>query len=123
MEIVKAFNSNDLHANITIKGTYNEPLFRASDIGEILKINNIRMSIQHFNETEKDDVSTTDSTGRNHGIGQFNLDGQLVKEFVCKYDCIKQLTMSDKTLAKALDKNIAYNGSYFKSIGAKVSAI
>ena len=57
------------------------------------------------------------------GIGQFNQDGQLVKEFVCKYDCIKQLTMSDKTLAKALDKNIAYNGSYFKSIGAKVSAI
>ena len=55
------------------------------------------------------------------GIGQFNQDGQLVKEFVCKYDCIKQLTMSDKTLAKALDKNIAYNGSYFKSIGAKVS--
>ena len=57
------------------------------------------------------------------GIGQFNQDGQLVKEFVCKYDCIKQLTMSDKTLAKALDKNIAYNGSYFKTIGAKVSAI
>jgi prophage antirepressor-like protein len=56
------------------------------------------------------------------GIGQFNQDGQLVKEFVCKYDCIKQLTMSDKTLAKALDKNIAYNGSYFKSIGAKLSA-
>ena len=57
------------------------------------------------------------------GIGQFNQDGQLVKEFVCKYDCIKQLTMSDKTLAKALDKNIAYNGSYFKSIGAKLFTI
>ena len=55
------------------------------------------------------------------GIGQFNQDGQLVKEFVCKYDCIKQLTMSDKTLAKALDKNIAYNESYFKTIGAKLS--
>ena len=100
-----------------------EHIIRASDIGEILEINNIRMSIQHFNETEKDAVSTTDSAGRNHGIGQFNQDGQLVKEFVCKYDCIKQLTMSDKTLAKALDKNIAYNGFYFKSIGAKVSAI
>ena len=57
------------------------------------------------------------------GIGQFNLEGKLVKEFVCKYDCIKQLTMSDKTLANALDKNIAYNGSYFKSIGAKLFAI
>jgi hypothetical protein len=46
-----------------------------------------------------------------------------VKEFVCKYDCIKQLKMSDKTLAKALDKNILYNAFYFKSIGAKLSAI
>jgi prophage antirepressor-like protein len=57
------------------------------------------------------------------GIGQFNGENQLVKEFVCKYDCIKQLKMSDKTLAKALDKNILYNAFYFKSIGAKLSAI
>ena len=32
MEIVKVFNTNNLHTNIVIKGTYNEPLFRASDI-------------------------------------------------------------------------------------------
>ena len=36
MEIVKAFNDNNLHTDILIKGTVNEPLFRASDIGEIL---------------------------------------------------------------------------------------
>ena len=53
MEIIKAFNSNDLHTNIVIKGTYNEPLFRASDIREILEISNIRTSIQNFNETER----------------------------------------------------------------------
>ena len=81
------------------------------------------MSIQHFNETEKDAVSTTDSAGRNHGIGQFNQDGQLVKEFVCKYDCIKQLKMSDKTLAKALTKNTPYNGSYFKELGTKLKML
>jgi len=55
------------------------------------------------------------------GIGQFNSDGKLVKEFVCKHDCIKQLAMSSKTLAKALDKNIPYNGFYFKSLGEKLS--
>ena len=53
MEIVKAFNSNSLHTEITIKGTLNDPLFRASDIGAILEISNIRTTINEFNETEK----------------------------------------------------------------------
>ena len=53
MEIVKAFNTNSLHTEITIKGTINDPLFRASDIGAILEISNIRTSINEFNETEK----------------------------------------------------------------------
>jgi phage anti-repressor protein len=54
------------------------------------------------------------------GVGQFNEQNQLTREFVCKYDCIKSLRMSDKTLAKALDKNIAYNGFFYKSIGSKL---
>lgn len=53
MEVVKAFNSNNLHTEIIIKGTCETPLFRASDIGEILEINNIRSAIQQFDETEK----------------------------------------------------------------------
>lgn len=53
MEIVKAFNSNTLHTEIIIKGTHENPLFRASDIGEVLEIANIRTTIQHFNDTEK----------------------------------------------------------------------
>ena len=54
------------------------------------------------------------------GIGQFSIDNQLIKEFVCKYDCIKQLKMSDKTLTKALDNNVLYSGFYFKRIGSKL---
>lgn len=54
------------------------------------------------------------------GVGQFNEQNQLTREFVCKYDCIKSLHMSDKTLAKALDKNVAYNGFFYKSIGSKL---
>jgi prophage antirepressor-like protein len=53
MEIVKAFNSNKLHTNITIKGTHMEPLFRASDIGLILELSNINKNIVDFNESEK----------------------------------------------------------------------
>jgi len=53
------------------------------------------------------------------GVGQFDTQNNLVREFVCKYDCIRTLAMSDKTLAKALDKNIAYNGHYYKSLGSK----
>jgi prophage antirepressor-like protein len=53
MEIVKAFNANKLHTEITIKGTCEEPLFRASDIGLVLNISNIRTSINDFNESEK----------------------------------------------------------------------
>jgi len=58
-----------------------------------------------------------------NGIGQYNQENNLVKEFSCKYDCIKSLMMSDKTLAKALDKNIQYNGYFYKSIGSKLCCI
>jgi prophage antirepressor-like protein len=68
MEIVKAFNNNELYTNITIKGTIENPLFRASDIGEILGFNNIRQSIKDYDNTEKDAVTTGDATGRNQSI-------------------------------------------------------
>ena len=64
MDIVKAFNANDLHTEIIIKGTIDDPLFRASDVGVILEISNIRMSITDFDDSEKRAVSTTDGTGR-----------------------------------------------------------
>jgi hypothetical protein len=54
------------------------------------------------------------------GVGQYDKDNQLVREFACKYDCIKLLRMSDKTLAKALDKGQPYDGHSFKQIGCKL---
>ena len=53
MDIVKAFNSNELHTEIIIKGDVENPLFRASDIGIVLDISTIRSVIRDFNETEK----------------------------------------------------------------------
>jgi prophage antirepressor-like protein len=57
------------------------------------------------------------------GIGEYNSAGNLIKEFVCKYDCIKKLQISDKTLTKALDKPVMYNNSHFKTIGSKLQII
>jgi len=53
------------------------------------------------------------------GVGQYDAHNNLIKEFVSKYDCTKTLQISDKTLAKALDKNKPYNGHYYKSLGSK----
>ena len=58
-----------------------------------------------------------------NGIGQYDANNNLIREFVCKYDCIKQLQMSDKTLAKTLTKNTPYNGSYFKELGTKLKIL
>ena len=62
------------------------------------------------------------------GIGQFDANNQLsqsflIQSFACKYDCIKILKMSDKTLAKALDKAEAYNGHYYRQIGSKLQMV
>ena len=54
------------------------------------------------------------------GVGQYDNKNILIKEFACKYDCIKQLKMSDKTLRKALDQKVMYNNYYFKYIGSKL---
>ncbi len=58
-----------------------------------------------------------------NGIGQYTHDNKLIKYFICKYDCIKQLKISDRTLRKALDNNILYNNNYFKYIGSKLTCI
>ena len=63
MEVVKAFNANSLHTEIVIKGTHEEPLFRASDIGEILEMSNIRVTIQNYDDTERHVSTTYTSTG------------------------------------------------------------
>lgn len=55
-----------------------------------------------------------------NGIAQCDSANNVIREFACKYDCIKQLMMSDKTLSKALDKNVMYKNCYFKTIGNKL---
>ncbi len=58
-----------------------------------------------------------------NGIGQYDIENNLLREFSCKYDCIKELKMSDKTLNKSLQNNIPYNNYYYKELGKKLSVL
>jgi hypothetical protein len=55
-----------------------------------------------------------------NGIGQYDINNNLVKEFSCKYDAIRELKISDKTLTKALTNIIPYNNHYYKELGSKL---
>lgn len=55
------------------------------------------------------------------GVGQYDLNNNLIKTFENKFTCLKTLKMSDKTLTKALLNNTQYNGYYYREIGAKLS--
>jgi prophage antirepressor-like protein len=53
MDIIKAFENNDMQMHITIQGSHEEPLFRASDIAAVLEMTNIRVMMKDFDATEK----------------------------------------------------------------------
>lgn len=55
------------------------------------------------------------------GVGTFDKEGKLVGEYICKDDCVKRLRISQKSLAKVLDKDITYNGLHFRNLPPKLS--
>jgi hypothetical protein len=57
------------------------------------------------------------------GLGQYDESHQLTKEFACKYDCIKGLKISDKTLEKAITNNSLYNAHYYKLLGSRTKCL
>ena len=108
MDIIKAFENNEATMHITIRGTHEEPLFRASDIGEVLEMTNIRQSIQDFDNTEKHGVSITDIIGREQET-----------TFLTEKGLYKLLFKSRKPIAKQFTdwvceviKEIRLNGKY-----------
>lgn len=58
--LVKQFQ----HFNIEIYGTYEEPLFKAKDIGDLLDIKNVKDTIKNYNIKQKLGVVLTDPHGR-----------------------------------------------------------
>ena len=92
-------------------------------LNTLLRFNYFNTIIEELKENFIIKNNNQDPILYKNGIGQFDEENNLVKEFICKYDCIKQLQMSDKTLTKALTKNTPYNGSFFKDIGSKLKML
>jgi prophage antirepressor-like protein len=108
MDIIKAFKNNELTIHVTIQGSHEEPLFRASDIGTVLEISNIRTSIKDFDFSEKHGVHTMDIIGRNQET-----------TFLTEKGLYKILFKSRKPIAKQFTdwvceviKEIRLNGKY-----------
>lgn len=48
MDIIKLFVDNEENIEINIRGTINDPLFQANQIGKLLDIKKIRNTIKDF---------------------------------------------------------------------------
>jgi hypothetical protein len=55
-----------------------------------------------------------------NGIGQYDLKNKLINEFVSKFDCERTVGIGDKSMNKALEKDIAYNNHYYKRLPEKI---
>lgn len=54
------------------------------------------------------------------GIGQYDINNNLILEFASRYDCTARVGISQKSLAKVLDKTLTYKDCYFKTMGEKL---
>lgn len=86
--LVKQFQ----HFNIEIYGTYEEPLFKAKDIGDLLGIKNILSTVKDFDEDEK-------------GVGYYPTPGGKQQMVMLKEQGLyKILMISRKLIAKSFQK-------------------
>jgi len=82
---------NDL--NINIYGTYEEPLFKAKDVGDLLEIKDIKSTLRDFDKDEVHSMHLIDSIGRNQETNMLKEQG-----------LYKILMISRKPIAKQFQK-------------------
>lgn len=100
--LVKQFKN----LNITIYGTYEEPLFKAKDIGELLDIKNIRDTINEFDEQLiKAPVGNTDRC-----VEQIFLTEDGLYEVI--FTSRKQIAKDFKKWVRSVIKEIRLKGKY-----------
>jgi prophage antirepressor-like protein len=86
--LVKQFNG----LNIEVHGTYDEPLFKAKDIGELLEIKDVLSTVKDFDEDEK-------------GVGYYPTPGGIQQMVMLKEQGLyKILMISRKPIAKLFQK-------------------
>ena len=54
------------------------------------------------------------------GVGQYDDKNKLLQEFVSKFECCRLLGVGDKSVKKSIEKNVLYNGKYYKYLESKV---
>lgn len=98
---------NDL--NVNIYGTYDEPLFKATDIGDLLGIKNIRKTIDDFDEGCKIKINVTNSyVGNNSNTWFLTEDGLYELLFISRKPIAKQF----KVWVRNIIKEIRLKGKY-----------
>lgn len=95
MDIVRAFATNEETESIIIKGTYEEPLFLANQIGKLLDIKQINSTLRNFDEDEK-------VMHEQHTLG-----GNQECIFLTEIGLYRLLGMSRKPIAKKFQKWVA----------------
>lgn len=107
MDIVKTFHYNEFSTNITILGTREEPLFKASDIADILELKNMHSTLAPFTPTEKI-LQEIDTPG-----------GKQLTTFLTEYGLYRLVLKSNKPFASdfknwvfGVIKEIRLNGKY-----------
>ena len=108
MDILKAFKLlNNENIEVNIKGTPEEPLFNAKQIGNIIGIKNIREVIKKYDDTERG-YEVTDTLG-----------GEQTMLYLTEIGLYKLLNRSNKPIAKVFQKwvnnvikEIRINGEY-----------
>jgi prophage antirepressor-like protein/predicted phosphodiesterase len=58
---------------------------------------------------------------KTNGVGKFDMDGELVHEYTCKFHCTHGPDVSEKTLNKALETGLPYNNFTYRFIGEKLA--
>jgi prophage antirepressor-like protein len=101
--LVSTFKDN----NITIYGTWEEPLFKAKDIGDLLGIKNIRDTVGNFDDTQKIKIQNN-TVGNTDGIpGEHNTAGNPNTWFLTEEGLYELLYISRKPMAKEFRAHVS----------------
>jgi prophage antirepressor-like protein len=96
MDLIQVFTNNIKNITVNIKGTIEEPLFQANQIGELLELKNIRKSIIDFDADEKIDVT-----------GSYTNDVIRTATFLTELGLYRLLGQSRKPIARDFQKWVA----------------
>lgn len=76
--------------SVKVYGTYDDPLFKATEIGELLGIKDLRSTLRHFDDGTVQTMHCTDSIGRNRKFIMLTEQGLYKLLFISRVPVAKQ---------------------------------